>query len=290
MKDNYTMLEDCLTYIEEHLSEAISLDDISAAVGYSKYHFLRLFTAQVGITVHEYILRRQLTEGARRLTRTDEGILNISIACGFETQQSFSKAFKKYYKKPPGVYRSLKEFYPLQLRFNIGQAMETVVDERIMGIRPVEATGIYLVGFKGNTKKGFGIIGKLWRRLQKKKHLIINRIDEDWLIGLDDYTFSEEISGKNPAFEYFAGSAVSCYDNQNTIFSKKELPRSRYLVFTYKGYPEDSIEAIIDYIYRLWFPASTAILNDEAKYDFIKYGELLDEKGMGEIEVWVPIY
>ncbi len=106
-----------IDYIESHLNEKLDLEKISDAVHYSKYHLHRMFTSTVGMTIHDYAQRRQLTEAAKLLIFSAKPIIEIAFLCGYESQQAFSSAFKAMYKVPPAQYRYSKTFYPLQLRF-----------------------------------------------------------------------------------------------------------------------------------------------------------------------------
>lgn len=110
-----------INYIESNLSEKINLTCIADAVGYSKYHLHRMFTDTVGLSIHEYVKRRQLTEAAKLLVFSDKPILEISLMAGYESQQAFTKAFQQMYKTSPNEYRTDEEFYPLQLRFDLEQ-------------------------------------------------------------------------------------------------------------------------------------------------------------------------
>ena len=108
-------------FIEKHLDGSLSLDRTAAAVHYSKYHLHRIFADTTGMTIHDYTLRRQLTEGARRLVRTDQPVLEIALSCGYGSQQAFTSAFREMYKLPPAQYRARRKFYPLQLPFSLGE-------------------------------------------------------------------------------------------------------------------------------------------------------------------------
>ena len=108
-----------IDYIEEHLSEKLTLSSIAEAVGYSKFHLHRIFSDVVGLSIHKYVQRRQLTEAAKLLVFSDISILEISLAAGCESQQAFTNIFRKMYKKSPNKYRADEEFYPLQLRFEL---------------------------------------------------------------------------------------------------------------------------------------------------------------------------
>jgi AraC-like DNA-binding protein len=106
-----------IQYIEKHLNEKLDLDDVAKAVHYSKYHLHRLFSNTVGLTVHDYIQRRQLTEAAKLLVFSDKPILRIALLSGYESQQSFTAVFKAMYKQSPRQYRENEVFYPLQLEY-----------------------------------------------------------------------------------------------------------------------------------------------------------------------------
>ena len=98
-------IEAVIDYIESHLDGKLELETVAEAVHYSKYHLHRLFTETVGMTIHDYVQRRQLTEAAKLLVFSDKPIIEISFICGYESQQSFSLAFKAMYKSPPAEYR-----------------------------------------------------------------------------------------------------------------------------------------------------------------------------------------
>lgn len=107
-------IEAVIDYIESHLDGKLELETVAEAVHYSKYYLHRLFTDTVGMTIHDYVQRRQLTEAAKLLIFSDKPIIEIAFICGYESQQSFSLAFKAMYKSPPAEYREERSFYPLQ--------------------------------------------------------------------------------------------------------------------------------------------------------------------------------
>ncbi len=110
-------IEAVIDYIEANLDGKLDLEMVAEAGHYSKYHLHRMFTSTVGMTIHDYVQRRQLTEAAKLLVFSDRPIIEIAFICGYESQQAFSSAFKSMYKTPPAEYRDNREFYPLQLRF-----------------------------------------------------------------------------------------------------------------------------------------------------------------------------
>ena len=106
-----------IDYIETHLNEKIDLDIVANAVHYSKHHLHRMFTNTIGLTIHEYVQRRKLTEAAKLLVFSNKPVLDIALIAGYESQQAFTNIFTAMYKQPPSKYRDNEKFYPLQSKF-----------------------------------------------------------------------------------------------------------------------------------------------------------------------------
>ena len=136
-------IETVIDYIESHLDEKLDLEKVSEAVHYSKYHLHRMFTNTVGMTIHDYVQRRQLTEAAKLLVFSSKPIIEVAFFCGYESQQAFSSAFKSMYKVPPAQYRDKGNFYPLQLQFvlhkNIPSKVFTKEDVCIARVEDIPA-------------------------------------------------------------------------------------------------------------------------------------------------------
>lgn len=158
-----------------------------------------------------------------------------------------------------------------------------------MDIRMEKERVFKLVGFTANTGMGFHVIGLCWGQLHGRKHEIKERKCEDFLIGMNDYSLSDEQMEGQPAFDYYACAEVADFDEIPEGMVRRELPSSNYVVFTYKGKSEDSMEPVINYIYKEWFPQSNCVLNGAARFDFVRYGEQADADGNSTIEYWVPI-
>ena len=122
MKDYAADIGTVIDFIESHLDGRLDLDLIADAVHYSKYHLHRMFTATVGMTIHDYVQRRQLTEAAKLLVFSGKPVVEIAFICGYESQAAFTAAFKSMYKVPPAAYRDGGVFYPLQLRYTLHES------------------------------------------------------------------------------------------------------------------------------------------------------------------------
>ncbi|MEF2247089.1 MULTISPECIES: AraC family transcriptional regulator [unclassified Paenibacillus] len=96
-----------IQYMENRLTYKMTLEEIAAHVGFSAFHFHRLFRSTVGMNIGDYLRNRRLCQASRLLLHTEESILNISLDCHFESQEAFTRAFKKIYGMPPGRYRSI---------------------------------------------------------------------------------------------------------------------------------------------------------------------------------------
>ncbi|MDR6722989.1 AraC-like DNA-binding protein [Paenibacillus amylolyticus] len=101
------MVQQSLYFIETHLYEDIGLEEVASGAGLSPYHYHRVFRKEVGMTVVDYIRNRRLSDTSTILRSTNIGILDISLGCGFESQEAFTRAFKKVYGLPPGRFRKL---------------------------------------------------------------------------------------------------------------------------------------------------------------------------------------
>lgn len=71
MSGNVKNIMAVIDYIDTHLQEKLDLETVAKAVHYSKYHLHRMFTGTVGLTIHDYVQRRQLTEAAKLLVQTN---------------------------------------------------------------------------------------------------------------------------------------------------------------------------------------------------------------------------
>ncbi|MGE7624725.1 helix-turn-helix domain-containing protein [Viridibacillus sp. NPDC096237] len=107
MHDYETVIKKIIIYVEENLHELLTLENIAQQSNFSKYHFHRIFKTLVGMTVTEYIRMRRLANASVALLYTSERILDIALYYQFESQESFTRAFKEVYKLPPGKYRRM---------------------------------------------------------------------------------------------------------------------------------------------------------------------------------------
>ena len=92
-------------YIDSHLKEEITLNDLSKISGYSSWHLYKIFNDYLGIPVMEYIRKKRLECVINKLTNSQR-LYDIALDYGFETQAGFNKAFQKQLGCSPQTYRT----------------------------------------------------------------------------------------------------------------------------------------------------------------------------------------
>ncbi|MDA9433710.1 helix-turn-helix domain-containing protein [Bradyrhizobium sp. CCBAU 51627] len=92
-------------YVRENLTQPITLAELSEIAGLSKRHFLRAFQESVGLTPYSYVLSLRIDEAKRRLSETEDSIVDVALAIGFNDAQHFSTRFKKATGITPSAFR-----------------------------------------------------------------------------------------------------------------------------------------------------------------------------------------
>ena len=85
-----------LTYIEQHLGDAFTLEDLARAVGVSRFHFARLFRISTGESPMEFLLRSRIERAKQILVTSDRRMSEIAATLGFCDQSHFSRSFRRY--------------------------------------------------------------------------------------------------------------------------------------------------------------------------------------------------
>lgn len=119
-----------ITYMEAHLMEDINYEDVAKQVHTSSYEFHRAFSFLTGMTANTYIRNRRLSLAAREIVETDAKITDIAMKYGYETPESFTKAFTRFHGIAPRFAREslakLVLFNPLVIKITVegGKSMD----------------------------------------------------------------------------------------------------------------------------------------------------------------------
>ncbi|NDL61619.1 helix-turn-helix domain-containing protein [Acerihabitans arboris] len=131
-----------LDWLEGNLDQPLSLDDVAAKAGYSKWHLQRMFKYATGQNLGAYIRARRLSRAAVALRITSRSIMDIGYWYHFDSQQIFTRAFKRQFAQTPGSYRSAADwpFARIYPPINLGVAriptpdFITLDETRLVGV------------------------------------------------------------------------------------------------------------------------------------------------------------
>jgi AraC family transcriptional regulator len=102
----HARLRKVLEYIDAHLDDDLTVEQLSSAATFSKYHFHRQFSELFGVSVYKYIQLNRLKRASYQLVfRDHRQIIDIALASGYENHESFSRAFKKSIGQTPSEFR-----------------------------------------------------------------------------------------------------------------------------------------------------------------------------------------
>ena len=102
-----SVVEQMKEYIEEHLQEPITLNEIARHIGYSKFHTSRLFKGETGLSLFEYIRRERLLASAHALRKGNEKVLDVALDFMFDSQEGFTRAFSGCFGISPGKFSNV---------------------------------------------------------------------------------------------------------------------------------------------------------------------------------------
>ncbi len=138
---------EAINYIEENITEEIPIENIAKKAFVSTFYFQKGFAMLCGLTVGEYIRQRRLTLAGSELVSTDEKIIDIALKYGYNSPDSFTKAFTRFHGVTPTSVRKdgamIKSFAPLKIKFLLegGYIMDYKIVEKdsftVMGVSKV---------------------------------------------------------------------------------------------------------------------------------------------------------
>ena len=88
-----SIVDEMKEYVSEHLQQPLTLSDIASHIGYSKFHTSRVFKAETGMSLFEYIRRERLTASAHALRSGEKKILDVALDFMFDSHEGFTRAF-----------------------------------------------------------------------------------------------------------------------------------------------------------------------------------------------------
>ncbi|RLQ93588.1 AraC family transcriptional regulator [Falsibacillus albus] len=172
-------MNNALEYIEDRLDKKIDYKELAKAAYCSEFHFSRMFSSITGVSLSEYIRRRRLTLAAFDLQKSDIRIIEIANRYGYESADSFSRAFQKTHGIKPSECRHQRiqlKAYP-KLSFQLTIKGDTEMEYRIESLD----FELRIVGRSNpvKTSRAFKKIPTLWSKA-KKEGVMQELIDMSW--------------------------------------------------------------------------------------------------------------
>lgn len=230
-------LDVALNFIEMNLESELHLDLISSQVNISPYHFHRIFKAVIHETVMEYVRSRRLSEAWSELCRTDHRIIDVALKYQFETQQSFTRAFKSFFGVTPAVARKKQSIgktsgrpaFSVKVLEHIRDADRT--EPQIVFMPTIKLIGVpKYIDLKTNLEKSLAT--KAWNEVMKKVQQIEHR-KQRRTYGVQRYP--DDFNPTNNVFEYIAAVQVTKFGSIPEGLIGFELPERHYVVYTFTG-------------------------------------------------------
>lgn len=116
-------IQNVLNHIEDHILEDMNADTLAQRIFTSQAYLQKMFPVVTGYTISDYIRNRRLSLAGEELVANDSKIIDIAYKYGYESAESFTKAFVRFHGVTPSVARKnnvkLKYFYPLLIQINV---------------------------------------------------------------------------------------------------------------------------------------------------------------------------
>ncbi len=168
-----------LDFIELHLQERLTLDQLARRLGYSPFTCTRQFQRVTGLSFRSYVAARRLSAATLALRDADTGIMELALTWGFSSQEAFSRAFKRAFGLSPGAYRRCP--VPLVLA-PVRRTLLPFPKDPTMTVQPITHSIQHLPAhrFLGMKEPGAADYMDFWRRLQARDidcHAVIGLLD-----------------------------------------------------------------------------------------------------------------
>jgi len=244
-----------INFIGKHLDDELTLEQLSNVAYFSKYHFHRLFTAYTGVSLRQYVKWLRLKRAAHQLiVDKDNTIIEIALNAGFESHESFTRAFKQICGVSPNDFRKSMSWsawekppYSMPKR---GENMMNVT------IKNLPHRRLAVLKHRGDPKTLGDSVNKLMSWAKAQSIDLKPKPGEAFGFAYDD---PNQVSAEEFRFDLAITIPKTLKLTGEVI--EKELPAGRYAVAVHKG-SRDNIGDTVYGLYRDWLPKSNETLGD----------------------------
>ena len=257
--DWITGIQSAINYVEDNLEGEIDFEEAAKKACSSPFHFQRVFSIICSYTLGDYIRMRRLSLAAEKLRRTDEKVIDIALRYGYETPESFSRAFTRFHGVSPSEARkgaTTKNFSRLFVKLILDGG-------NFMDYRIEKKDSFKVICKKKNVTKPQGYtatedISPFWNecsadgtmeKLQKYARF-------DNLHGILGICFSEDVTSTD--FPYGIGAEYNGAPLEDDGFEIVEIPAYTYAVFTCKGKMPEAFAKTYKQICTEFFPQNSS--------------------------------
>lgn len=245
----YESLNKVVKTIEENLDKKISYEELAKIIGTSSYTLQRIFSFLTGITLTEYIRKRRLSRAVEDLTLSQEKIIDIAIKYKYDSQISFSNAFKKMHGVTPSSVR--KDNIQLKIFPTINfEPITNVVEELDFRIINFDKEVLYGVTTGIIDIEDTESISDLYKKIENngmKQYMIENSDGKELYYGATEPILEDEIK----KFRYYILGT-----KPKKEFSQFKVPKATWACFKLKSKKQENILKLYNTIYTKWLPNS----------------------------------
>ncbi len=270
-------------YVQQHLNDEISLDTLSDLAAFSKYHFHRVFSAQVGVSISQYVLLCRLKRASFRLAfEHQKRIIDIAFEAGFERPEAFSKAFKRTFGQSPSEFRERPQWPQWHARFEF--------DVPTYGQQQMQVTIVNFLTTKVAKLEHLGppenVLATAGRFIAWRKTTGLSPVKTSNTYGIP---YSDPNTTPPEQFRWdVCGSIDQDVPANEFGVVTGMIPGGRCARIRHLG-SHDSLDDSIYYVYRQWLPQSGENLRDFPC--FFHYVNLIHEVDECDLitDVYVPL-
>ncbi|MED4686740.1 AraC family transcriptional regulator [Bacillus mycoides] len=286
--DSLKNMNAAMQYIEDNLTHEIDFKEVAKIAFCSEYHFKRMFSFLAGISLSEYIRCRRLTLAAFELTDSNAKVIDVAIKYGYNSPDSFTRAFQNLHGITPSearsTSRSLKAYSPMTFQLSIqgGNEMNYRIEEK----GPFQIIGIQKrvpIVFNGVNEE----IASMWKSLDSQSIETLKSLSNIEPTGIISAStnFSEGRMEEKGKLDHYIGVATT--KDCPKQFKQLEVAASTWAIFEAVGPFPDALQNVWGRIYSEWFPSSNYELAEGPE---ILWNESKDVSSPNfRSEIWVPV-
>lgn len=248
-----------LDYINDNLDQDLSVERLSEVSNFSKFHFHRQFSRYCGISVGRYVLMMRLKRAAHRLAvDRSERMIDIALDAGFDTPESFSRAFKRVFKQTPSAFRRKPAWDTCVPQYG----MDTWNRVKTMDVRIIdfESALVAVLEHRGSPER---VNSSASRFIEWRKASGLSPVLSSATFGIV-YDDPDIVAPRDFRFDICGTVAQDVPANLYGVLTKR-IPGGRCAVVRHLG-AHDGLGDCVYYLFRQWLPGSGEELRDFPVY------------------------